>query len=397
MTNEQILAYYIGLLIMQYTGNLGIQTLTFSAVPASGNFQFLYGTVSSPNVAWNASNPTIVGVLESLTGYTVTITSGSLSAGTLTISFGNSQAIVLGTTANTLEDGSSDPITVIASGDLLKAAGTIQALTKLSVMNQLPLIVQNAFNIIPTIQTLTFSSAPLTGSFEITLAVTSTPSISLTNTAAINYNDDNQTIENAINAILPSGSVSVSGALSDAAIVLTFSGVNPNIITTTDNSTSQTITVTTNLAYGSQLDTVGKYVGVTRYGNSSSGPVTLSDSDFYQLIQLGIIVNNFGSSLAQIQSLLFTFFQGHIQVFDYANMQMSYVINSGFFSTPLINCFISQRLLPKPMGVQLSSVVVVPGNLFSFRTYLIASSGFPFNTYDSYDLASPWLTYSDAI
>lgn len=399
MTNEQVIAYYIGLLIQQYTGNTAVQTITFSDIPASGSFKFLYGTIISDSVLFSANNSTIEGVLEDLTGFTVSITDGSLAEAFLEINFSNNQALVIETTDNTLEDGGSDPITTITSGFLLKSAGTIQTLTKLNVMNQLPLIAQNAFNLIPTIQTLTFSAAPSVGSFTVELAVTSTPSITLTSTDAIAFNDDNQTINNKINAVLPSGSVAVTGALSDGAIVITFSGVNPNVIIIGSNTTLQTITITTNLAYGSQLDTIGKYVGVSRNGFSPSGPITLSDSDFFQLIQLGIIVNNFGSSLAQIQSLLYNFFQGHILVFDYQNMQMSYVINSGFFSNDLIYCFISEGLLPKPMGVLLSSVIVVPdaGDLFSFRTYLLASSGSPFNNYDTYVTTWPWVSYANAI
>ncbi len=397
MTNEQILAYYVGLLIMQYTGSLGIQTVTFSGIPASGTFNFTYGTLTSASVSWNDSNPTIIGVLETLTGYTVTITAGSLAAGTLTISFGNNQALVLGTANSTLETSGAVAITTLTSGDLIKAAGTIEALSKPTVMNQLPLIAQNAFNLIPTIQTITFSSVPGSGHFAIQLAVTSTPSLALTTTASINYNDSNQSLENSVNAILPSGSVSVSGGLSTGVVTLTFNGVNPNIVAIVSNTTGDTVTVTTNIAYGSQLDTIGKYVGVSRFGDSSAGPVTLDDADFYQLIQLGIITNNFGSSLAQIQSLLFNFFQGHILVFDYTNMQMSYIVNSNYFSTPLIDCIISQGLLPRPMGVQLSSVIIVPGNLFSFRTYILASSGFPFNNYDTYVTTWPWVSYADAI
>jgi hypothetical protein len=372
--------------------------MTFSAVPASGGFQFLYGTVTSPTVAWNASNSDIATALENLTGISIVGVTGGLSTGVLNLVLGNSPALILNTTAVTLEDSGSHPITTVTSGELVKAAGVIQALTKLNVMNQLPLIAQNAFNLIPTIQTITFASTPSSGVFQVTLAVTSTPSLALTATANINYNDSLLDITNKINAILPSGYVTVTGAM--PVLVLSFTNVNPNIITITGNTTTVATTITTNLAYGNQLVILGKYAGVTKYGQGPGGPITLSDSDFYKLILLAIIKNNFGSSLAQIQTLLWNFFQGQILVFDYANMQMSYLINTGFFSENLLNCFISQGLLPKPMGVQLASVIAAPNinSFFSFRTYLLpVVNGSGFNTYTSYSLTSPWVSYSDAV
>jgi hypothetical protein len=384
---------------MQYTGQTNVQTLTFSAIPASGNFKFTYCTVLSDDVAWNANNGTIASVLEDLTGISGITVTGGLSTGTIVVTLGNSPALILGTTLGTLEDSFSNPITSLTSGSLIKAAGTIQALAKLQVMNQLPSIVANAFNLIPTVQTLTFSAPPSTGAFQIQLSVTSTPSIGPTATAAIPFGASNLDIRNAIMAILPSGSVTVTGGLADGEIELTFTGVNPTVILISSNTTAQTIVVTTNLAFGTQLDTLGKYAGVTRQGNTPSGPVTLNDTDFYTLIQLAIIRNSFGSSLSVIGQLLFNFFQNQISVYDHRNMQMSYVIStSGSISLNLIYVMISQGLLPKPMGVQLAVVIAVSNTfLFSFRTYDLPAAGAPFNTYDDYELDWPWVTYSDAI
>lgn len=155
-----------------------------------------------------------------------------------------------------------------------------------------------------------------------------------------------------------------------------------------------------NSAVGVQLDVLGKYAGVTRSGNTPTGPITLTDDEFRILIQLAIITNSAGSSLATIQNLLFTYFPNEIAVFDYQNMQMSYYVSSSVGSQDLVKLFISEGLLPAPMGVQIASVIYVPDFtiFFGFRTYSLP--GFhvtPFNTYSSYSTSRPWLTYADAI
>jgi len=153
-------------------------------------------------------------------------------------------------------------------------------------------------------------------------------------------------------------------------------------------------------ATGVQLDTIGKYVGVTRTGYVGGTAITLSDSDFTSLIKLAIFRNNFGSALADIQNLLHEFFPNEIYVFDYKNMRMSYLINSSVGSQNLVRLFISEGLFPKPMGVQLALPIYAPvvNTFFGFRTYLApAANVSPFNTYVSYNMSSPWVRYSNAI
>lgn len=153
-------------------------------------------------------------------------------------------------------------------------------------------------------------------------------------------------------------------------------------------------------AIGVQLDVIGKYAGVTRSGNTSHGFVILNDADFTILIQIAIIQNNNGSSLATIQNLLNTYFPGQIFVFDYANMHMSYLIDSSIGSQDLVELFVSKGLLPKPMGVQLTTTTIGPviDAFFGFRTYLTAPHNIsPFNTYTTYHMDYPWLSYADGI
>lgn len=153
-------------------------------------------------------------------------------------------------------------------------------------------------------------------------------------------------------------------------------------------------------AIGVQLDVLGKYAGVTRSGYGFTGPITLDDDDFRQLIRIAIIQNNAGSSLATIDSLLQQFFPGTILVFDYANMQMDYYFKSSAGSQDLAELFVTQKLLPKPMGVQLGALIYAPiiDSFFGFRTYQLEGfNNSPFNSYSSYQSGRPWLSYQNAI
>jgi Protein of unknown function (DUF2612) len=154
-------------------------------------------------------------------------------------------------------------------------------------------------------------------------------------------------------------------------------------------------------AIGVQLDVLGDYAGVSRNGYGPSGnPITLNDSDFMKLIQIAIGVNTSNGSLASIQQILNQYFAGDILVFDTKNMQMSYLVNSNSVSLDLIELFITEGLLPKPMGVQLASVVYAPDidMFFGLRTYQAAAvNASPLNSYTDYETDRPFLTYEDVL
>lgn len=152
-------------------------------------------------------------------------------------------------------------------------------------------------------------------------------------------------------------------------------------------------------AEGVQLDVIGKYAGVTRYVNDFNGPVQLDDSDFRLLIKIAIVENSQGSSLFDIQSLLNIFFPGQILVFDHLGMRMSYFYDFTL-STQLAEVLVREKRLPKPMAVQLGSLIYFDPteDFYGFRTYEMP--GFmnePFNTYDVFNLNWPWLSYSNAV
>lgn len=152
-------------------------------------------------------------------------------------------------------------------------------------------------------------------------------------------------------------------------------------------------------AIGAQLDVIGKYAGVTRSGNSFSGPMVLNDEDYRKIIKLKIIQNNSGSSLSEIQDLLAQYFQGLIRVFDYKDMSMSYYVSAEFGSQQLVEFFINKGLLPVPMAVGLGSTIYHPDlKFFSFSNYSQGTPvDYPMNLYTDQHDEWPWLTYAYAI
>lgn len=155
-------------------------------------------------------------------------------------------------------------------------------------------------------------------------------------------------------------------------------------------------------AEGTQLDVIGKYVGVSRDQRDFSGLVTLDDDNYRLLIKIKIIQNYSGSSLSDIQDLIALFFDGQMRVFDHKNMHMDYFLDSNVGTNQLAEIFVRGGFLPKPMGVQLAALVYYPAAptvpFFGFGSYELAAYGVSgFNNYSSYDMAAPWLSYGDAI
>lgn len=283
---------------------------------------------------------------------------------------------------------------------LPKASATIAASVGPIIMDQLPLQVMNGFNLIPTVQTLTLSAVPASGDFTFRYGVVPSSTLHWNSTAA--------QIQTVLNTLIGFNAVVVTGSMASKSVAITFSSVTLarvllaiNSNTIEDGSTNPVnLVVAGNTAQGVQLDIIGKYCGVSRTGNGFNGPITLDDADFLSLIQVAIIRNNSGSSLATIQNLLHTYFPNELFVFDFANMNMSYMMSSAVGSQNLAQLFVSEGLLPKPMGVQLATLIYAPivNTFFGFRTYdLPGVNNSPFNTYDLYNLNSPWLSYNNGV
>lgn len=273
------------------------------------------------------------------------------------------------------------------------AVATVQLMVQPFVMDQLPAAVMNAYNLVPSIQTITFSAAPTTGSFVLKYQGVST--------SALSYSASTASIQTALNAIVAPNKVTVTGSLASLSLVVTFMNLGGvTVLTNPTNTTGKTITITNNVAQGVQLDIIGKYVGVSRNGFTFSGPVTLNDSDYLQVIALAIIQNNGGSSLANIQMLITQFFPGVLQVFDFCTMRIGYQYDSSIGSMALTEFFIMGGHLPKPMGVQMSTLIYAPGGQYYFgcRTYQYAGThNYPLNNYSTYSMSAPCLSYVDGI
>lgn len=216
----------------------------------------------------------------------------------------------------------------------------------------------------------------------------------------------------------------VTGSIASGTLTITFVGVTPPaylfelgdntlsdgtdtvvpLITETDETLPLAVQDGFNLigadtAVGAQLDILGKYVGVTRYGNGFDATITLDDADFLSLIRMAIIKNISGSSLATIQAFLFQFFPDEVFVFDYKDMRMSFLIDADVGSLNLIQLFITEGLLPVPMGVSYAVIYApVIDHFFGFRTYTSAAvNAKPFNDYADYQEDWPWLSYADSV
>ena len=152
-------------------------------------------------------------------------------------------------------------------------------------------------------------------------------------------------------------------------------------------------------ADGVQLDIIGKYAGVSRYAYDFAGAITLSDTDYRILIKMKVVQNNSGSSLADIQNLLNQYFQGAFLLFDYANMQLSYMFDATYGSNQLAEILVKQKSLPKPMGVQLGALIFIANinNVFGMGSYTVpAYNVVGFNDYSD-SVSGTWLSYTNAI
>lgn len=285
-----------------------------------------------------------------------------------------------------------------------KAYATIQALVNPVIMAQ------------TSTQNISFSAAATSGTFVLSYDGNSTE--------AINWNDSVATIQTKLQTLTGLSQVTLSGSISGQNIVVTFTGVIPPALELSVSSNnllsgSSQITITiletdltlplavqngfnligSQTAVGVQLDVLAKYVGVTRMGIGFNGQaISLNDSDFLQLIKMGILTNNSGSSLYDIDRLLFNFFPGLILVFDNANMTLQYFLSSQIGTTDLIELFVTENLLPAPMGVGVGIYLApIVDAFFGFITYDFPTQPpmtRPLNNYDNYQTDWPWFSYS---
>lgn len=196
-------------------------------------------------------------------------------------------------------------------------------------------------------------------------------------------------------------------------------------------------------AIGTQLDVIGKYVGVNRYfseidlqnyfalvtyaehaGLPTSPPAfglgtyatfsnydyngtlvyadlvtsqnALSDDNFRTLIKLAILRNNINFSDEEINAGMWSLFAGSIRPEETGNTMVMACFFNGAITT-LTQAILAKGLIPKPMGVRMLAVTGISGDMFAAVTYAHPTSpfGYGFSTYANYDsLNGQMLEYS---
>lgn len=110
---------------------------------------------------------------------------------------------------------------------------------------------------------------------------------------------------------------------------------------------------------GAQLDAIGRFLGVERFG---------LDDDLYRvLLNFKIVVDNGGSSMRDIDEILYEFFGRDIVCHNNQDMSLTYIIINNYSS--LIPIIIANNFLPMPLGVEVRLIerVNLPDLIFGFK------------------------------
>jgi hypothetical protein len=126
---------------------------------------------------------------------------------------------------------------------------------------------------------------------------------------------------------------------------------------------------TIDTAVGVQLDVLGKYVGADRYGYNFSGAMTLTDAQFREYIKLRVAQTVYGSSLADIQDFLAISFPGVLFIYDHTTMRITYLFADAIGAQQLVEFFIKEGALPRPMGVRMTVIYRNNVQFFGMPSY----------------------------
>lgn len=127
-----------------------------------------------------------------------------------------------------------------------------------------------------------------------------------------------------------------------------------------------------------------QYNGTLNYNSVLSQTSRLSDDDFRVVIKLKILQNNINHSHKSIDDGMFKFFGDDVRPSSIGNMEMVYFITENV--TAIIKASLTKDILPRPMGVGLSLVENVDGDMFGFTQYGMPEQGHVtgFTTYADY-------------
>lgn len=114
---------------------------------------------------------------------------------------------------------------------------------------------------------------------------------------------------------------------------------------------------------GTQLDVLGKYLGLSRTASIGTTTVIMTDSEYRNLLKFKIIQNFSNYSLGEIDQSLFDFFGTAIKLYDNFNMTAEYILFN--FDMQQAQILVNENLLPIPAGVRID-VIISSGDPFTF-------------------------------
>lgn len=119
-------------------------------------------------------------------------------------------------------------------------------------------------------------------------------------------------------------------------------------------------------AVGVQLDVLGKYLGMPRYGYAFAGYVTLDDESYRTLLRIVCKRNNLTYDTKSIVEFLAEFFPGVLHLYDYMGMHIHYFYSLLPGDNIVAERFILAGLLPRPLGVRLTYSMSAVTEYFGF-------------------------------
>jgi len=147
----------------------------------------------------------------------------------------------------------------------------------------------------------------------------------------------------------------------------------------------------------SNYDTAdGKFLN---YNSFISNNLKLDDDDYRFLLKLKIVQNNIDHTNKSIVDNLYKFFSTDLFCMDNQDMSMTYFVKPA--SLELVKIALEKEVLPKPMGVDINSLIVRDENIFYFTSYeedTISDLKSGFSTYSDYDTKTgEFLKYENII
>jgi hypothetical protein len=133
------------------------------------------------------------------------------------------------------------------------------------------------------------------------------------------------------------------------------------------------------------------------YQDAQLSVYDLNDNDYRSVLKFLIIANNSRSSTKLITEAVYNYFGNDILVVDNKDMTMTVLFKTSIDF--LLRTLLKKDWFPRPAAVAINAFSLPSiNNIFSFRTYAAQQGNAgTFNTYDDYRLDMPWLQYANEI